>query len=118
MANYRGVAFCSGCSVFMFGNLNSATRICSVLCSGKVVDKLWKSLRESMWGMCGKVSTSLAICSGYVIKLLKSGGNCGKSGKVYTGFYTDGSSLLNRWFYTVSTEPITIITNYLLERRS
>ena len=104
-------------SVFVFGFGVGVRDFCSGRCSGVGVEKMRKSLRESVWGNCEKVSTLLQDCSGCVIKLLKSGSNCGKSGKVYTWFCTGDNSLLSGWFYTVSTEPITIITNNLIERR-
>lgn len=117
MNNHRGKATCSGCSVFMFGILKPVVRICSVSRSGAVVDKMWKSGWKSMWGICEKVSTLLQERSGYDLNMLKSARNCGKCGKIYTEFCTVKSSLLNSLISTVSTGPITIITNYLIERR-
>ena len=100
----------------MFGFLVRVRVFCSGLCSGEGVDKMWKSLRESLWEMSEKVSTLLWDCSGYVIKTWKSGWDCGKCGKIYTGFYTGRLPLSNSRVSTVSTGPITTITNYLIER--
>ena len=102
----------------VFGFLASVRVFCSGSCSGGGVEKLWKSLRESMWGTHEKVSTLLRDCSGYVIKTWKSEWNCGKCGKFYRGFYTGKLPLLNSRISTVSTESITTITNYLIERSS
>jgi len=78
-------------NVFGFYNVRFFERVrvlqCSV-CSVDFVEKLWESLRETLWEICGKVSTVVCIskfCT-FWSEILHKIVVCG--GKFYQWFYT------------------------------
>ncbi len=78
----------------------------------RIVEKLWKSLRESLWGKCGKVFEELwkKEISTFFGDILH---NFGIIGERFTGGFTHWFISVSGWFYTFSTNP-TIATTKLL----
>ena len=67
---------------------------CSV-CSVDIVEKLWESLRETLWEICGKVSTVGCVNKFYTLldRILHKSTVCG--GKFYQWFCT--RSYICKW---------------------
>lgn len=80
----------------------------------RVVEKLWKSLRESLWGNCGKKLWSLwkkmiSTILGVDLHIFRTLGERFADGFAHLFFPVVG------WFCTFSTEPITTTTNILIK---
>lgn len=104
----------------LFGFYCSGSRRCRIktlcsVCSVDFVEKMWESLWENWWKVGGKVSTFLTKwwfstrkrADLHIIQ---------KIGESFPGGFTQEFPSVKWGFCTVSTEPITTITN-ILERK-
>ena len=86
---------CSGCSGFIY----SITPLCKNLRKVDFVEKMWRSLRKSLWVNCGKVLRR--IVDKLVLHILRKSsarfaGNCGKKCTGFThAFYRGEGGVLH-----------------------
>lgn len=82
----------------------------------EVVEKLWKSLRETLWGSCGKVST-FCWYNKFYTEIRQTIHNSIQTVGSFTVGFTHKIIPVKSQFYTVSTHPITTTTKYLINRK-